>query len=178
MSEKQKSHEQVPESAAFRHLKELERSGGYVFHGTSEPLNQLDPRQAYSHGKPDGVPAVCAASDVDTAIFMALQRCAVLALKERGQLGQRSSAGYSHHGENYHFYGSPEIVQELLSAHGYVHVLPKGGFISYYGNREVRSAESVIPVETIEVTLADFFHFVHPRSPEDTPPAIQDSFTN
>jgi hypothetical protein len=168
MSEKQKSHELASQSDTFRHLKELERSGDYVFHGTSEPLSRLDPRQAYSHGKPDGTPAVCAASDVDTAIFMALQRCAVLALQERGQLGQRSSAGYSNHGENYHFYGSPEIVQELLSAHGYVHVLPKDGFTSYYGDREVRSAEPVTPVETIEVTFMDFPHFVHPRTPEDT----------
>jgi hypothetical protein len=169
MSEKQKSHEQVPESAAFRHLKELERSGDYVFHGTSEPLGQLQPRQAYSHGKPDGVPAVCAASDVDTAIFMALQRCAVLALKERGKLSQRSSAGYSHHGDNCHFYGSPEIIQELLYTRGYVHVLPKDGFTRYYGDLEVRSRESVIPVETIEVTIEDFPHFVHPRTPDDTP---------
>ena len=132
-----------------------------MFHGTSETLAQLDPRQAYSHGEPDGEPAVCAAEDVDTAIFMALQRSA-LALIENKDPG--ISSGYSHRGDKYHFYASPPIVQAMLQACGYVHVLPRGQFHPYYGEREMRSTSSVIPTEVIKVTMRDFPHVVYPRN--------------
>lgn len=54
-------------------LKELEKAGLYVFHGTDMPdIELFEPRQAFSHGKPDGRPAVHAYKNLEPATFMAI----------------------------------------------------------------------------------------------------------
>lgn len=51
-------------------LATLEKTGEYVFHGTSVDLPSLDPRQAVDVVRgPDGLPAVFASMCIDQAIF-------------------------------------------------------------------------------------------------------------
>jgi hypothetical protein len=63
-------------SPSKQKLLELEKSGKYVFHGTSEDIEIFEPRQArnYFDGKyeNDGEPAVYASDHVEYAIFMAI----------------------------------------------------------------------------------------------------------
>jgi hypothetical protein len=151
MSELSRNHE----SENLKRLRELERSGRCVFHGSGKEIDTLEPRQAVSRGEKDGDPAVCASVDVDTAIFMALTGSA----KQEILLGKGSCrSGYSRSNTGDRFYATDNISALLQSTIGYVHVLDKEGFVDYYEGHELRSENPVTPKEVISVSLRDFVY--------------------
>lgn len=149
------------ESPTLKHLRQLEATGEYLFHGSLNPIDVIEPRQPFSDHKPDGGPSVCAATDLDTALFMALFRGAQNIVKVP------SRSGYRHTGNENYFYATAPLLQAVVGATAYVHVLPRTGFRLYRGN-EMRSASPVTPTEIVPVTIRDFDHPVHEVPLEET----------
>jgi hypothetical protein len=139
-------------------LKNFEEEGRYVFHGSGEEIEILEPRQAYTHHeeieKADGEPAVFASSMVDYAILMAL-------VNERNcPDGFRSIVGVSinEKGERYlRVRASQETLNQLdKNSYGWVYVFTKDSFtLRNEGGIEYVSTESVTPMHKIKVTKAD-----------------------
>jgi hypothetical protein len=147
------------ESEALSHLRELQSTGLYLFHGSAEPIDMLEPRQAYSHGVADGEPAICAASDLDTAIFMALNSSARKALLSEGKSCQ---SGYNNNGDSFYFYATPNLIALIQNGvEGNIHVISKEGFRKYHGEREMRSTSPVQPIDVVAVQSSDFRHEIH-----------------
>lgn len=134
-------------------LRTLAATGQFVFHGSGVQLACLEPRQAISHGKPDGEPAVCAASDPDTAIFMAIMDSAKRMVLANGE---SCKSGYTPDRNGDRFYATTNLVEAMRTCQGWVHVLSRDCFKPYYGEEEMRSSEAVSPLETVAVTLDDF----------------------
>lgn len=139
----------IVEAAYFKmdELKELERKKRYVFHGSSNGDTKiLEPRQAISHGKPDGVPAVFAAEVIEPAIFMAV-------------LGNRHVGGWGKgkiERGRFGFYVKKSDYQKAKKEqwHGYVYVLRREDF-DHYGAWEWRTSRPVKPVKIIRVGIDD-----------------------
>jgi hypothetical protein len=113
----------------------------YLYHGSpTGDIEVLEPRQAYNGGLPDGDPAVHAAKDIETAIFMAL-------------IGGNRWGGWNKDG----FYVHEEHLEQLTSpAHtGFVYVLPNRPFSNSTGKSHLRSPESVVPVDILPVSASD-----------------------
>jgi hypothetical protein len=126
-------------------LTNLQKSGKYVFHGSSDgSIIELEPRQAMSHGKPYGKPAIYADIGTQHPIFMA-----VLGSKKVGGWGDKSlpRAGF------YIDKGSWEKAHRENWV-GYIYVLSKGDFTKQEGNEWV-SYEEVKPIEIIKVGIND-----------------------
>ena len=126
-------------------LIELQRSGKYVFHGSSNGnISELEPRQAMSHGKPYGKPAVYADIKIEHPIFMA-----VLGSKWVGGWGDLTLPGAG-------FYIDKKSWEKAHKENwlGYIYVLPKVDFISKEGNEWV-AYKKVKPIEIIKVGISD-----------------------
>ena len=129
-------------------LHNLEQTGLFVFHGSSEPnLLELHPRQATTiinaQRVNDGDPAVVATERCDIAIFRALTKNA-----------RRSNFGI-HNGEMY-FKVDESSYNDLKDskACSYVYVFKKEGF-NVWNEMESRSLEPVKPDQVIQVTFDD-----------------------
>jgi hypothetical protein len=128
-------------------LKELESTKQYVFHGSSDGnIKILEPRQAMSWGKPDGMPAVCAAAAIEPAIFMA-----VLGSKHVGGWGK----GKIERGQ-FGFYLKKSDYQKAKQGQwrGYVYILSREDF-EHYVAWEWRASRAVKPVKIIQVGIND-----------------------
>lgn len=126
-------------------LQELQTTGKYVFHGSDrDDIKALEPRQAYSHGQPEGEPAVFAADVIEPPIFMA-----VLGSRKAGGWGDRSLPGYG-------FYIDKATWDKAQAEdwHGYVYALPKETF-RHTSTYEWCSAEAVKPAFVIKVGVED-----------------------
>lgn len=151
-------------SATLKHLRELEQSGKYLFHGSLKRIDTLEPRQPYSHRLPDGSPSVCASNDLDTAIFMALFRGSQNLIR-----GVATRCGYSHNNGERYFYATLPLIKAVRDVTAYIHVVHIEGFIKYKNNEsELRATHPVIPVEIIPVTIRDFDHPVDEIPLENT----------
>lgn len=138
-------------------LKNLEETGKYVFHGSPDRLESLEPRQAYNHVKredgeydaiPDGKPAVFASPNVDTAIFMAVVS------RKNAPLGKRSGFSADNHG-NFEFRATKDTMDQIgEGANGFVHVFEKNKF-EFMNHNESVAYEAVSPVKVIEVKKED-----------------------
>lgn len=125
-------------------LKALEATGDYVFHGSAnDKIIELEPRQAFSYGKPDGKPAVFAAGYADPAIFMAV-------------LGSRKAGGWDRDGNKFKFYIEREPWEQAKKENwaGHVYVLNRESF-KRYRSWDWRSETAVTPVEVVEVSFTD-----------------------
>ena len=117
-----------------------------VFHGTADGnITQLEPRQALSFNKPDGAPAVFAASRIEPAIFMAI-------------LGSRRLAGWdsSKFIRPYGFFISETNWKKAKEQqlNGYVYVLDRQPFQKGLG-WVWRSEQSVKPLAKVAVSFTD-----------------------
>ena len=139
-------------------LFKLEKTNRYVFHGSGEKLESLDPRQGYTYvdGKQikDGSPAVFASSLVDYAIFMAIIN------KNNCPKGVYTSAGRSGDSKetaSLKFRASRKTVEQLTDeALGYVYVFPISDFtLRDSGGIEYISYFSVKPKEVVWVRKSD-----------------------
>ena len=133
-----------------REALEILDDGHFVFHGSDEDLNALEPRQAYNWKSgekvPDGEPAVFAADSIDVAIFMAIRK------------GLQGKSGFSKKEDEtgYTFCMSKELasnLEKLPDKTGYVMVMPKDSFEKIGG--EYRSEIEVKPEFVVKVSKKD-----------------------
>lgn len=128
-------------------LEKLAATKQFVFHGSKQKLNALEPRQAYSDNAPDGAPAVFAAGEhaVALAVFMAL----------RGP-GKSGFSTQSAHDGFFDLRADQAVIDHMRSqnAVGYVHVLSKHEF-TRDTHHQWRSPEVVRPIIVVPVTARD-----------------------
>ncbi|MEI6650098.1 MAG: hypothetical protein WCL23_01540 [Candidatus Moraniibacteriota bacterium] len=136
-------------SAARERLLSLEKEGKYVFHGSYERVEALEPHQACGYDEEtgrhenDGEPAVFASTYADCAIFRSL-----IHGKEF-----ENKTGIDDH-DQLHFTAGQILMERAKDKIGYVYVLDKRKFGDFRG-MDCRSPETVHPIEVIEVTFSD-----------------------
>ena len=130
----------------------LEKTGKYVFHGTTENINILEPRQAYNDNRKtnkrerDGEPAVFATPYADVAIFRSL----INPINVKGN----SSSQFGMSKKGLLFSATENLINQAEKKIGKVYVLDKTKFKQFKG-MQCRSEETMIPLEVIEVTTKD-----------------------
>jgi len=163
--------EKFPEQSAFEReptpkelLHELEKSGRFIFHGSSGRIERLDPKQPLNWNReskkmePDGKPAVCASQFSDVAIFHALTKQEFplknydsgFSLREEGEGDDKKLVPEFDMSENLRQY----IKDHRSEIRGFVHVMDCNGFYSI-SPMEARSEKSVVPDQIIEVGIDD-----------------------
>ncbi len=136
-------------SAARERLSSLEKEGKYVFHGSYERVETLEPRQAGGHDEEtgryetDGEPAVFASTYADCAIFRSL----IHGKESENAMGIDNA-------DRLHFTADRILMERAKDKIGYVYVLEKSIFGDFKG-MDCRSPETVHPIEVIEVTSGD-----------------------
>jgi len=133
-------------------LLSLEKEGKYVFHGSPDTVEVLEPRQAYNRSKEtgnmekDGEPAVFATPYADVAIFRAL-------INAKGISGE-STSQFGIDEDKLHFSATKNLLEAARGKIGKVYVLDKQKFQDFEG-MQCRSSETNEPIEVIEVTVDD-----------------------
>lgn len=134
-------------------LLELEKTGQFVFHGSLDKINILEPRQSYNCNKEtgkeekDGDPAVFATPFADMAIFRAL-------IHEKGlEEDSESSFGIDDDGK-LHFFATKNLIDRARGIIARVYVLNRDDFDNF-DYIQCRSSKEIIPVEVIEVNVDD-----------------------
>ncbi len=141
-------------------LFELEKTNQYIFHGSGNRLEYLEPRQAYNYidkvGHEDGEPAVFASSLVDYAIFMAIIN------KRNCPLGYHSSAGFTQDTHTLSLRSDKKGWEQLKEdAVGYVYVFNHKNFSERDPpGIEYVSYAKVIPAQIIEVKKLDLPDYI------------------
>lgn len=123
-------------------LRELQ--GTYLFHGSSTAdILVLEPRQAYSHQKPDGIPAVAASEHLEPAIFMAV-------------LGSHYVGGWDGRDGEFGFYISKQAMEQAQREqwYGFVYALDKKHFHQHI-DWEWRALVPIKPLYICKVGMAD-----------------------
>ncbi len=128
-------------------LKEMEKNGNYLFHGTaSGNIVSFEPRQAVSHGVKHGKPCVAVSERIEPAVFMAI-------------LGSRVSSGWdSADTSDFGFFLKREDFEKVRQQQvsGYVYVFDRNQTVfSRFTDWEWRAHENIEPLQKIEVTFAD-----------------------
>jgi hypothetical protein len=128
-------------------LTRLQAEECYVFHGSLKgDIVELTPRQAYSHGKPDGPPCIAAPERIEPPLFMAI-------------LGSRHIGGWGkgtiERGQ-FGFFANKQDYQTAKQAQwsGYMYVLPKSDF-EHVGAWEWRASKSVTPIKVFKVDFSN-----------------------
>ncbi|MBP9856066.1 MAG: hypothetical protein KBC48_02050 [Candidatus Pacebacteria bacterium] len=148
---------------------ELEKTGEYVFHGsTNGEIEILEPRQSThieditnldDDGEPDGLPAVAATPYAEIAIFRAIVNGANLSMPHTSGFGFKRD-----HKDQMYFRIRPEeaLDQVYDNKKGYVYIFNKTDFEPYLRDGEPdesamewRCYKPIKPLEIIEVTSAD-----------------------
>ena len=137
-------------------LEILQQSGRYVFHGSPNRLDMLEPRQAHQHNSetgeniPDGEPAVFASENFEQAIFKGL-----VSQSYNFGPGKRVS-GWDGSSSKLHYYAQGDLLEKarLESSKAYVHVFLKGDF-DYVRGSEHRAHKPVKPKFIVEVNGSD-----------------------
>lgn len=158
------SFEHTPSN--IEHLREMEQTGNYLFHGSPESsIEILEPRQS-THTKSsgeiieDGNPAVSATPYLDLAVFRGVVN------KKNIRLPHTSGFGLTRHLESITPQFDISNEQALAEAYnnkvGYVYVFNKSDFQPYSRinipdekSMEWRSYTPVKPIEVLEVHSTD-----------------------
>ena len=144
---------------ARKKLLAMEKEGLYVFHGSSEDIEELEPRQAFDRNKDtgkmeeDGEPAVFATPYADIAIFRALTNF-------KDMKGSSSSSFGLNEDGALHFSATENLLEHAKGKVGKVYVLPKDSFDEPEG-MQVKSSDSMTPVEVVEVGVDDLANIKH-----------------
>ena len=139
-----------PDFNARAFLYRIHRLGKFVYHGASEVLTVIEPRQATTYSfeedvmRSDGNPAVCAATIPGPAIFRGL-------ISAEGLGG---ISGWSISGRRIRYYASSPALWAAHGHDGYVHVMDKVNFRPH-SSFEMRSEEAVEPLMVVPVTSED-----------------------
>lgn len=130
-------------------LLKLEKTGKYVFHGSLQDIEKLEPRQAYNYEngkkKKDGDPAIFATPYADVAIFRALTNNP--AVKE-------SSSSFGINDDGLFFSASKKLLIASKKITAKVYVLDKDKFESFQG-MQCKSLKTTKPIKVIEVNFDD-----------------------
>ncbi|MBM3257843.1 MAG: hypothetical protein FJZ05_01310 [Candidatus Nealsonbacteria bacterium] len=131
-------------------LLSLEKEGIFVFHGTPEKVEFLEPHQSYTgkNKEKHGDAAVCAADTAETAIFRA-----IINIKNFPK-GGSNCFGFNEDG-SLDFGMEKNYFENLSNKKGLVYVLPKSEFKRFEDRGEWRSEKPVMPVEVVFVTEKD-----------------------
>ncbi len=135
-----------------RKLLTLEKEGKYVFHGSSDIIQVLEPQQAYNinqetgEEEKDGNPAVFATPNADVAIFRAL-------INSR-DVFEDSESKFGMDDQGLHFSATKNLLDSAKGKIAKVYVLDKSKFTSFEGS-QCRSEESITPVQVVEVMFED-----------------------
>lgn len=125
---------------------ELEKQGDFVFHGSPEKLESLEPRQAYTFKGDlkieDGKPAVFASIYSDIAIFMALIN--------GKNIKSTFRSGYGSLNGKIEFRLSKETKDKLINLKGYLYVFDKKDFTEK-NHAEFISYKTVKPIKILEI---------------------------
>lgn len=133
-------------------LLELEKTEKYVFHGSSDKLEELEPRQGYNYNKElnkmveDGEPVVSAAPYVEIAIFRAIIN--------NDNAPKNHKSGFRYSNNELSFRAPQETLDQIKNKRGFIHVLDRNDFIRVPG-MFWRSDHVVKPAEIIEVDYND-----------------------
>ncbi|MBP6974997.1 MAG: hypothetical protein KBB54_03595 [Candidatus Pacebacteria bacterium] len=149
-------------------LAQLEETGEYVFHGSSEgTIEELEPRQSNhipdlndpTKSIPDGRPAVSTTPHAELAIFRAIVN------KKNVDLQEWHSGFGVRDGAKEFRVSSPEVLDQVKDKEGFVYVFNKSKFKPYTRGKaedegrpesmEWRAYEKVKPVEVVKVTDKD-----------------------
>jgi hypothetical protein len=129
----------------------LEKTGKYVFHGSTENLNILEPRQAQNKNKRTekmeycGSPAIYATPYADVAIFAALIKNNAKNVKEDNECEMDL--------ENLHFSATQNLLDDAKKIVGKVYILDKSKF--QLVGAEFSSDKEVVPIAIMKVTADD-----------------------
>ena len=132
----------------------LEKEGVYVFHGSPELLEELEPRQSkdYDYNLKqmvnDGEPAVVATPFAEIAIFRA-----IISNKVKPEKGGHWSRFYNDDGK-FGFETTPEVMELAKKTRGYVYVFEKKDF-ERRNSIEWRTAKAIKPIMKFEVNFDD-----------------------
>ncbi len=132
----------------------LEKEGAYVFHGSTELLEKLEPRQAKIWDKEKkemvehGEPSVVATPFAEIAIFRA-----VISNKIKAEDGKHYSA-FGSDGVKPYFETTPSVLKNAKDAIGYVYVFRKDNFVKI-SPMEWRSNQKLRPARIFEVNFED-----------------------
>ncbi len=132
----------------------LEKEGLYVFHGSTELIQELEPRQAkiWDKNKKEmaehGDPSVVATPFADVAIFRA-----VISNKIKSDDGEHYSA-FGSDGEKPYFETTPSVLKNAKDAVGYVYVFNKKDF-ARLSPMEWRSGKTLKPLRIFRVNFQD-----------------------
>lgn len=135
-------------------LMALEKEGAYVFHGSTELLEELEPHQAKIWDKDKkemvkhGEPSVVATPFAEIAIFRA-----VISNKIRADDGQHYSA-FGSDGNEPFFETTPSVLKKARDAIGYVYVFKKNDF-EKISPMEWRSKKNLRPERIFEMHFED-----------------------
>jgi hypothetical protein len=135
-------------------LMSLEKEGVYVFHGSTELLEELETRQAKIWDKDKkemtehGEPSLVATPFAEVAIFRA-----ILSTKIKADDGKHYSS-FGSDGENPFFETTPTMLINAKNAVGYVYVFKKDDFAKL-SPMEWRSDNKLKPVRTFKVNFQD-----------------------
>jgi hypothetical protein len=141
----------------------LEKEGKFVFHGSPNVMEVLEPRQAYGENKKtgqqekDGKPAIFTSPHANIAIFRAL-------INEKNLTGD-STISFGINGEQLVFSATKNLIEEAKNKTGMVYVLNKQEFKKFKG-MQCRSEKLVVPIEVIKVTVNDLPQNIEIIAPE------------
>ena len=138
---------------ALEYLRGLDQ---FVFHGSPDVIDELQPRQPLSHGKPDGEPAVCATTDIDQAIFRALINRRQD--EKAGRMDHRS-AWTTYQGDTAFLTTKSSYESMQADGTGYVYALNIVGFSPY--RSEMRSPVAIKPDFSVLVSERDLPAGIH-----------------
>lgn len=136
-------------------LEWLSQTGDYVYHGSSQRLDSLEPRQqkTWDYDQQvsvlDGEPAVCAANVYEPAIFRAL-------INRYFDLSNSHWSGWGGNGATIQYRATQTALDGASKegVTGYVHVFRKEQFAPYRG-MECRTNEVIIPELVVAVSAKD-----------------------
>ena len=133
-------------------LMNLEKENAYVFHGSPEQIEILEPRQAEKRNKKTGEmekyeePAVYATIYAETAIFRAM-------INPKGVIGD-SESKFGMNERGLHFSATRNLLEAAKKKTGKVYVLDKQKFKDFKG-MQCKSGELITPLGVVEVTFDD-----------------------
>ena len=133
-------------------LLKLEKRGKFVFHGSLDTIDILEPQQAYNNNEKtgqmekDGDPAVFATIYADVAIFRAL-------INSKDVVGE-STSEFGTNGEQLYLSATKNLLDQTEKKIGKVYVLDKQKFKDFKG-MQCQSEESIVPIKVIKVTVED-----------------------
>ncbi len=142
--EKDSSPEKIGEKR--KELLELEKEGIYVFHGSAELLDFLEPQLAHNDNEligereKDKTKFVYASPYADVAIFRALTK--------------NYSSRFGVEEGRFNFSISKKCFEDLKKEKGYVYVLSKKMF-NFYNQMEHVSQKKLKPIQVVEVSFKE-----------------------